>query len=86
MIGTNRTYLSNYFSLQGITYNTYINALRIQHFVTLCQKKAAANETITLRELVRDSGFRSYNTFNTAFKQNMGTTVTVWLHKLNFRY
>jgi len=86
MIGTNRTYLSSYFSLQGITYNTYINALRIQHFVTLCHKKAAANEPITLRELVHDSGFRSYNTFNTAFKQNMGTTVTVWLNKLNFRY
>ena len=32
LIGINRTYLSKHFAMQGITYNAYINALRIQHF------------------------------------------------------
>ena len=33
-VGTNRFYLSQYFSRQGITYNTYINNLRINQSVT----------------------------------------------------
>ena len=35
-IGTNRYYLSQYFSRQGITYSTYINNLRINHFINRC--------------------------------------------------
>ena len=35
IIGTNRLYLSQYFSNQGMTYNAYINGLRIQHFINL---------------------------------------------------
>ena len=34
-IGINRTYLSTYFSQQGISYNAYINRLRITHFEQL---------------------------------------------------
>jgi len=37
-VGTNRTYLSQHFAQQGITYNAYINGLRIRHFVRLYQK------------------------------------------------
>ena len=40
-IGTNRTYLSAYFAQKGITFNIYINRLRIQHFERLYNKAVA---------------------------------------------
>ena len=40
-LGTNRFYLSKYFSRQGITYNAYINDLRIHHFISLYREAAA---------------------------------------------
>ena len=36
-VGTNRFYLSQYFSSKGMNYNTYINDLRINHFVVSTQ-------------------------------------------------
>ena len=82
LIGVNRSYLSKHFALQGITYNTYINDLRIRHFVSLCQERAAAHQPLSVRQLSLDSGFRSYSTFNGAFKQVMHTTATEWLRLL----
>ena len=79
-IGTNRTYLSQYFAQQGITYNAYINGLRIRHFVHLYEKAAADGRTFTAQQLSSESGYRSYNTFSATFKQIMGTTVTAWIH------
>ena len=81
-IGVNRSYLSKHFALQGMTYNTYINDLRIRHFVSLCQERAAAHQPLSVRQLSLDSGFRSYSTFNGAFKQVMHTTATEWLRLL----
>ena len=78
-IGTNRAYLSKYFASQGITYNTYINGLRIQHFINLYREAAAAQQPITIQQLAYQSGFRNYGTFNTAFKQSMGLTATEWV-------
>ena len=80
-IGTNRTYLGLYFARQGITYNTYINDLRINHFVSLCQAAAAAHQPIVAQQLASDSGYRSYSTFSLAFKQRMGRSVTAWMHE-----
>ena len=82
LIGVNRSYLSKHFALQGITYNTYINDLRIRHFVSLCQERAAAHQPVSVQQLSLDSGFRSYSTFNGAFKQVMHTTATEWLRLL----
>ena len=82
LIGVNRSYLSKHFALQGITYNTYINDLRIRHFVSLCQERAAAHQPLSVQQLSLDSGFRSYSTFNGAFKQVMHTTATQWLRLL----
>ena len=82
LIGVNRSYLSKHFALQGITYNTYINDLRIRHFVSLCQERAAAHQPLSVQQLSLDSGFRSYSTFNGAFKQVMHTTATEWLRHL----
>ncbi len=82
LIGVNRSYLSKHFALQGITYNAYINDLRIRHFVSLCQERAAAHQPLSIQQLALDSGFRSYSTFNGAFKQVMHTTATEWLRLL----
>ena len=82
LIGVNRSYLSKHFALQGITYNSYINDLRIRHFVSLCKERAAAHQPLSVQQLSLDSGFRSYSTFNGAFKQVMHTTATEWLRLL----
>ncbi len=78
-IGTNRYYLSQYFSRQGTTYNAYINGLRIDHFISLYRKAVAAKEHFTVRSLAKDSGYRNYTTFSSAFKQRMGKNVTAWM-------
>ncbi len=81
-IGTNRLYLSQYFSSQGITYNAYINGLRIQYFINLYHETVASHQPISVQQLAHQSGFRSYSTFNGAFKQNMGMTATEWMHNV----
>ena len=79
IIGTNRLYLSQYFSSQQTTYNAYINGLRIQHFVTLYRETAANHQSFTVQQLAHQCGFRSYSTFYAAFKQSMGMTATEWM-------
>ncbi len=78
-IGVNRFYLSQYFSSQGITYNAYINDLRINHFMSLYEKATAAGQTIIAQQLAQESGYRSYSTFSLAFKQRTGQSVTAWM-------
>ena len=78
-VGTNRYYLSQYFSRQGTTYNAYINGLRIDHFVGLYRQAVAAKQGGTVRKLAQDSGYRNYATFSNAFKQRMGKNVTAWI-------
>ncbi len=78
-IGTNRTYLSYYFSSQGTTYNTYINNLRINHFINLYNEAVASQQQFSIQQLAHDSGYRSYTTFSIAFKQRMGKNVTAWM-------
>jgi len=82
IIGTNRLYLSQYFSSQGMTYNAYINGLRIQHFIKLYHEADVTHQPISVRQLAHQSGFRSYSTFNAAFKQNMGMTATEWMRNI----
>jgi AraC-like DNA-binding protein len=78
-VGTNRSYLSQYFSRQGITYNIYINNLRVNHFIDLCQKASAAGQPIVAQQLASESGFRSYSTFGRAFMLRTGQSVTAWM-------
>ena len=82
-IGKNRTYLGAYFTQQGITYNAYINRLRIEHFVRLYNETKDSIQPITAKKLAQQSGFRSYITFSSAFKHFMGTTVTEWMKNAN---
>ena len=78
-IGTNRSYLSQYFSRQGLTYNAYINGLRVEHFIRLYHEAASGKRVFTANQLAAESGFHSYSTFSAAFKQKMGKTVTMWI-------
>ena len=78
-IGTNRFYLSQYFSSQGMNYNAYINGLRIAHFISRYQEVSGSKQSFTVQQLASESGYRSYSTFSLAFKQRMGQSVTAWM-------
>ena len=78
-IGTNRFYLSQYFSSRGLHYNDYINELRIQHFVNLYRESIADKRDFTVQQLAQECGYRSYSTFSRVFKQQMGKNVTTWI-------
>ncbi|MBO4624578.1 MAG: helix-turn-helix transcriptional regulator [Bacteroidales bacterium] len=78
-IGTNRYYLSQHFAQQGLTYNAYINGLRVKHFVRLYHEAVADQRIFTAQQLAFESGFHSYSTFSATFKQNMGMPVTRWM-------
>ncbi len=82
ILGTNRTYLSQYISYQGITFNAYINNLRINHFMKLYREAVSAGKTVIVKQLASESGFRSYSTFSLAFKQRMGQSVTTWMQDM----
>ena len=82
-IGTNRTYLSQYFSSLGMNYNVYINDLRINHFIRLYREAVTAQSSVTAQQLALESGYKSYNTFRDAFKRKMGQSVTAWMAALN---
>ena len=75
-------YLGEYFTQPGITYNAYINRLRIEHFVRLYNETKDSTQPITAKKLAQKSGFRSYITFSSAFKLYMGTTVTKWMKNI----
>ena len=78
-IGTNRTYLGAYFAARGETYNAYINRLRIDHFKQLYHEALAEGRNVTAQQLSQQSGYHSYTTFATAFKQRTGLTVAAWM-------
>jgi AraC-like DNA-binding protein len=80
-VGTNRSYLSQYFSRQGITYYIYINNLRINHFISRYEEATAAGQSVVAQELAYESGYRSYSTFSRAFVERMGQSVTAWMRE-----
>ena len=81
-VGVNRNYIGQYFASQGTTYYNYIHDLRINHFMQLCREAVAAGRDFTAQQLALDSGFRSYSTFATAFKQRKGQSVASWVSNL----
>ena len=70
------------FSSQDTNYNTYINHLRINHFIRLYNKAVVDLRNFTAQELALESGFRSYRTFSEAFKRQTGLSVTAWMKGL----
>ena len=84
-VGMNRYYLSQYFASQGTSYYEYIHDLRIRHFIARYRELAAAQEPIVAQQLAQESGYHSYSTFSTAFKQRMGQNVTTWMREQVFQ-
>ena len=84
-VGTNRYYLSQYFSSKGMNYNAYINDLRVNHFISHYREAVAAHRHFTVQQLANESGYRSYSTFNLAFKQRMGQSVNAWARLQNLQ-
>ena len=81
-IGTNRLYLSLYFSSQDMNYNTYINDLRINHFVGLYREALDTQRSFTIQQLALESGYRSYSTFSDVIRRKTGKSVTAWIKTL----
>ncbi len=79
ILSTNTHYLSQHFKQQGLTYNSYINSLRIEHFKRLYLEHTRAGLSVKASELSSQSGFRSYSTFSASFKQICGKTVKEWM-------
>jgi AraC-like DNA-binding protein len=80
-VGVNRYYISQYFTSQDTSYYAYIHDLRIRHFVARYRELAAAHEPIVAQQLAKESGYHSYSTFSTAFKQRMHKSVAAWMHE-----
>ena len=80
-VGMNHYYLSQYFTSQGTSYYAYIHDLRVRHFVARYRELAAAHEPIVAQQLAQESGYHSYSTFSTAFKQRMHKSVAAWMHE-----
>lgn len=71
-VGTNRTYLSNYFcNVRHVMFYDYINGLRIQK---KCVPLMMQHPEYTLEHIAQVSGFNSMATFHRAFKKIMGMT------------
>ena len=80
-VGVNRYYLSQYFASQDTSYYEYIHDLRIRHFTARYRELAAAQEPIVAQQLAQESGYHSYSTFSSAFKQRMHKSVTAWMRE-----
>jgi AraC-like DNA-binding protein len=80
-IGVNHYYLSQYFASQDTSYYAYIHDLRVRHFIARYLELAAAHEPIVAQQLAQESGYHSYSTFSTAFKQRMHKSVAAWMRE-----
>ena len=80
-VGVNRYYLSQYFASQDTSYYAYIHDLRVRHFIARYRELAAAQKPIVAQQLAYESGYHSYSTFSTAFKQRMHKSVTAWMRE-----
>lgn len=71
-VGTNRTYLSQYFSnMKRLTFYDYVNALRIEK---MSIPLLVEHPEYTLDYIAKQSGFNSLSTFRRAFRKQTGTT------------
>lgn len=77
-IGSNRTYLSEYFSACGTTFYGYINSLRIDY---ACHLMDESVKRITISELALKCGYTNVNTFRRSFVERKGYTPSQYLPK-----
>ncbi len=80
MIGTNRTYLSNYLnSTQNKTFYDYVNSYRIEAALRMMHGKGGAN---TMVEIAENSGFNSISTFRRVFSRVTGCSFAEYRQKM----
>lgn len=72
-IGSNRTYLGQYFRYKGTTFYSYINSLRIEH---ACKMIEEGN--LIISEIAFDCGFNSLRTFRRVFYEQKGCSPSEW--------
>lgn len=75
-IGTNRTYLSEWFAENDTTFYQYINTLRIRHAADLL-----LSTDYTIKQIQVNSGFSSRTTFCKYFTEYHGCSPTVYRQK-----
>lgn len=77
-IGSNRTYVSNYFNRNvATTFYDYVNTLRVDYACTLL-----ATTEIPIQEVAEKSGFSSASVFTRVFVKHKGSTPSVYRNSL----
>ena len=80
LIGTNRSYLSEYLNTNcHSSFTDYINNMRLDH----AEKLMSQNERMSLDEISSSSGFNSLSTFRRAFIKKHGVTPSNYRHELH---
>ena len=80
MIGTNRTYLSNYLnSTLNTTFYDYINGFRIEAALRVMRAEGASS---TMAEIAENSGFNSISTFRRVFSRVTGCSFGEYRQKM----
>ena len=77
-VGTNRTYLSSYFHLKNTTFYDYINGLRCNYAIE--QMKKSPSRSVS--ELSRLSGYKTENSFRSAFQTIYNQTPAAYKREL----
>ncbi|MBQ7042023.1 MAG: helix-turn-helix transcriptional regulator [Muribaculaceae bacterium] len=78
LIGTNRSYLSEYLNTNcHSSFTDYINNMRLDH----AEKLMSQNEKMSLDEISSSSGFNSLSTFRRAFVRKHGVTPSNYRHE-----
>lgn len=82
LLETNRTYLSKGINnILGMSFNTYINELRIKIAINLIQ--SGISETLTIESISEKVGFNSRSAFITAFRNYTGVTPSFFIKNRN---
>lgn len=76
LVGTNRTYLGEYFHRQKTTFYLYINTLRINY---ACELMSA--QKTSLNEIAEKCGFNTTRTFRRVFEDIKGCVPSEWNRK-----
>lgn len=82
ILGTNNKYISLYLNRHvGSSYSTYINRLRINHFIQKLSTDPAFVKKYTLDAMAQQCGYTSNKALNKACKRLLGKTSSKLLHE-----